>query len=359
MAGIENAVRLWREQAGLSQAAVARAIGISRQALIGIELGKHVPSTAVALGLGRVLGCRVEDLFALAEPESFEARGEHEGRVAVGRVAGRWVAHPLGADIAAAADGLAGTGHAGSCRVEPLVDRRDLESNVLVAGCAPLLGALLPRIGQRYRDARGTWIAANSGRALELLSDGLVHVAGLHLFDVDSGQHNEPAVRQRFGRERMLLVNLTRWRAGLVVAPGNPLGFRTAKDAVDPEHRFVTRETGSGAAALIERFVGRRAAKRLAKGVTAGGHREVAGLVACGVADAGVAIENVALAAGLDFVPLAEERFDLVVPAALAEEPPVRRLLDSLDDAAFRGELRAFPGYDASECGHVSSVGAA
>ena len=357
MVGMENSVRHWRAQAGLSQADAARAVGISRQALIGIESGRHVPSTSIALGLARALGCRVEDLFALAEPEGFEARGKCVGRVALGRVAGRWIAHALGADATTAADGLAQPGPGEACRVTPLLDIRQLESNVLVAGCAPLLGALLPRIGQRYRDATGRWIAANSGRALQLLEQGRVHVAGLHLFDAATGGHNEPAVRERFVDERMLLVNLTRWRAGLVVARGNPRGIRTVKDAASPDLQFAMREAGSGAAGLVERLVGKRAARRLAKGLVASGHREVARLVACGAADAGIAIETVALSAELDFIPLAEERFDLVLRADLAVDGPVKRLLDALDDNAFRAEAAAMPGYDASECGHVSTVG--
>jgi putative molybdopterin biosynthesis protein len=81
--------------------------------------------------------------------------------------------------------------------------------------------------------------------------------------------------------------------------------------------------------------------------------------VRCGAADAGVAIESVALAAGLGFVPLTEERFDLVVPASVAESAPVSRLLESLDDPAFKTEMGHLPGYDADLVGHVTTVEAA
>ena len=91
----------------------------------------------------------------------------------------------------------------------------------------------------------------------------------------------------------------------------------------------------------------------------ASGHEEVAWLVRRRSADAGVAIEGAALAEGLDFVPIAEERFDLVVPAELAAAPPVSRLLQVLDDPGFRAEVAVLPGYDVSLIGQVATVEAA
>jgi putative molybdopterin biosynthesis protein len=89
------------------------------------------------------------------------------------------------------------------------------------------------------------------------------------------------------------------------------------------------------------------------------GHAEVARLIRWGAADVGVGIESAALAEGLDFVPLTEERFDLVVPAAFAEKAPVSRLLDALDDPSFRTEVSHLPGYDGSMSGQVTTVDAA
>jgi putative molybdopterin biosynthesis protein len=77
----------------------------------------------------------------------------------------------------------------------------------------------------------------------------------------------------------------------------------------------------------------------------------VANAVALGAADVGVAMESAALTFGLDFIPLFEERFDLVVPHAALEDVRVQRLLDTLTSASFRRELGALGGYDAAECG--------
>ena len=157
-----------------------------------------------------------------------------------------------------------------------------------------------------------------------------------------------------------LLVNLTRWRQGLVVPAGNPLAIRSGADLLRRGVRFARREDGAGAQALVDRLLREQGVERgYVHGPLATGHQEVAQLVRCGAADFGVAIEGVALAAGLDFVPLTEERFDLVVPADLAESAPVRRLLDMIDDDAFRDEMAELPGYDGHEAGHATTLEAA
>jgi molybdate-binding protein/DNA-binding XRE family transcriptional regulator len=362
--GLINTLKSRRERAGLSQQALAERSGTTRQAVIAIERSKQVPSTQLALTLARALGCSVDDLFRLAQPDVVEARAPDDRenragtRAVMGRVRGRWVAHPIPPTRALAADGLLQGDANDGQRVQLLTDPGRIESNVLVAGCAPLLGMLLDRISVRYADARGTWLPANSARALDLLEAGLVHVAGLHLFDEVSGEHNTPIVRARFASERMHVITLTRWRQGLIVAPDNPLGLQRAEELLRPTLRAVRREPGSGTAKLVQRLLGDEGARR-ASDLSAYDHEQVAQSVRLGVADVGVGIESVALAAGLGFVPLAQERFDLVVSDELADVLAVRRFMDAINDLGFRMELRGVPGYDTAACGQVTTLDAA
>jgi molybdate-binding protein len=109
----------------------------------------------------------------------------------------------------------------------------------------------------------------------------------------------------------------------------------------------------------MDLLAGEGVERPILSGPFAVGHADVATLVACGAADVGVAIEGVALAAGLGFVPLDEERFDLVVPADVADESAVARLLETLDDRHFRADAASLPGYDTEICGHVTILEAA
>jgi molybdate-binding protein/DNA-binding XRE family transcriptional regulator len=367
-------VRARRERMGASQKSLAQMAGITRQALIAIEAGRQNPSTALSLRLAQILGCRVEDLFRLPDGSELRARlapgkkGEpfsplQEGaRLALGRVSGRWVAHPLLPKAMGAAQALnqdAGSVE-GQLIVRPLFLKSDLERNALVAGCAPLLGPLADRVGMGAgaKDAKVTWIPATSHRALDLLADELVHVAGLHLFDEGSGEDNLPFIRERFPDQQMVVVNLVRWLQGFVVAAGNPRGIRGAQDLLQKDLRVAWRDEGAGATKLIRRMLtaqGARARDR-PKGPKVGGHVEVAQAIALGAADVGVAIESVALAQNLDFIPIAQERFDLVMRADVAEQDHVSRLIDVVAGRPFHREIENFAGYDAELSGQVITL---
>lgn len=364
---LDNHLKQQRKTAGLSQNALAARVGVSRQAILAIEAGRNVPSTSLGLRLAHTLGCTVEDIFRLAPDPAVRtllapaARGrENNARVALGRVRGRWVAHRLPAHGVTAADGIIDSVHGSEAVVRPLADLASLGRNVLVAGCAPLLGAVANRANLRFSDVRVTWLPAANRSAMRLLAAGLVHVAGLHLAGDDGGDGSGRTAKKALPGRRLLVVNLTRWRQGLVLPPGNPLSLRTGADLLRPGLRLARREEGSGAHALATRFLeGEGGDEWPTDGPLASGHREVARLVRSQSADAGVAIESAALAEDLHFIPLAEERFDLVVPASSAQSPPVSRLVETLDDPAFRADAEHLPGYDCSTSGQVTTVEAA
>jgi molybdate-binding protein len=246
--------------------------------------------------------------------------------------------------------------------VRPLFELEQLARNVLVAGCAPLIAVLAEHVGNRFHDARVAWIPTASHQALDLLGDGLAHVAGVHFSGAGSSgaTDNATAAQERLAGADLLLVNLTRWRQGFVLPAGNPLGIRTGTDLLRPGLRVAMRDEGAGARDLLRRAVAAAGATDEAlSGPRARGHDEVAWQVRCGGADVGIAIESVALAGGLEFVPLSEERFDLVVSAAVAESPPVARLIDALSSRAFRADVDRLPGYDSSLAGDTITVDAA
>ena len=365
---LENSLRARRDQLGLSQLALAERVGVSRQAIIAIEAGRQVPSTSLALQLAQAMGCSVEDMFRLDVTErhlnvvltSGSGLKAREGdRVAVGQIDGRWVAHPLPANAPVAADGIVATGKASGAAVRPLFEPEQLARNVLVAGCAPLIAVLAQHVGSRFHDARVGWLPTPSHRALDLLREGLVHVAGVHFSrgGAADADDNVSIVRKKLAGTNLLVVNLTRWRQGFVVPHGNPLGIRSGADLLRPGLRVAAREEGAGARELLTRVLAAAGAEgSVLPGPLAHGHEEVAWHVRCGGADVGIAIESVAIGGGLGFVPLSEERFDLVVTATLAESAPVARMIDVLDDRAFLADVAQLPGYDSSRAGDVITV---
>lgn len=362
----EHPLRTRRERLGLSQGALAAAVGLSRQSLSAIEAGRSQPGVEVALRLAGALECRVEDLFAsterpriVAEPAGAVA----DGRVLLAEVAGRWVAHPLvGLALRTAADGLAHRGARGKVEVEPVRSLEEARDNLVVMGCAPALGLLCDRLSSRPGHGRFLWLTKSSAAALEALGARQTHVAGAHLVDARSGEPNVAEIRRLVGGERVTLVALARWEAGLVLAESNPFRIRGASDLGRRGLRFVTRERGSGARRLFDRALaaaGPHAETAARAAIQVGGQLEVAHAVAIGAADVGVATRDAALAFGLTFVPLAEERYDLAVSRQSLEDARVVRLFDALTAAPLRRELAAL-GYDVRCSGdRVADVSAA
>lgn len=92
-------------------------------------------------------------------------------------------------------------------------------------------------------------------------------------------------------------------------------------------------------------------------GTEATGHLQVAAAITAGLADAGVASEPAALAYGLAFIPLAAERFDLVIPADLVGSREIQGLIKVLSSRWLLDQLASLPGYDAETCGqHIATL---
>jgi excisionase family DNA binding protein len=214
------------------------------------------------------------------------------------------------------------------------------------------------------------WAVRESGCGLALLCDGSEDglrrvaareavVAAIHLLD-DDGGYNRAAFDALPQRGAMVLLEWARRRQGLVVAPGNPMRIDGLKAAASARARLVVRQPGSGSRRLLERLAARDALDADALHDGAEGARsesEVAEAIVAGRADCGLAIEAVAHRHRLDFVPLHEERVDLLVRRFDCFEPPMQSLLAFCRGEAFRARAGATPGYDVARLGRVLANG--
>jgi len=346
-------VRAWRQRRGLGQAILAARIGLSRQALAAIEGGRSVPSTAVALRLARALGTSVEVLFQEDLGRVHPVQPVVPGtRVALAQVGARWVAARVDAP-GEVADGL---GSADG--VEPFRPLEELEGNVLIAGCAPVLGALAAHV-TRPRGGRLVWLRQGSGEAVRSLAEGRVHIAGLHLADRQTPTAHDALLRRALPDADLVVVSLVCWREGLAVAPGNPLGIRGPEDLARTELRFARRAPDAGAGVVLARAL--RAVGRdptLVPGLDAAGHAEAGQALRLGAADVAVLIEPVAEALGLPFFPLCEERFELAMRREDLAHPGVSRVLDGLVASPYAREVAGMGAYDVGLLGEQRRVAA-
>ncbi len=359
--GLQNKLRRARRSRGLTQGDLAETAGISRQAYGAIERGHSVPSLAVALRLAEALGGSVERFFRLESsspaPLSLWSPAPRSGqRVRVASVGGRPVVIPvegIGGAGPALASGIfeAGGSGAGAARIRSLPGAEAGPQLVLV-GCDPA-SALVQSLLIDRAGVDMLWVPAGSRRALDALGEGLAHVAGFHLRDENgaTGARAEASRRLPF---RATVVGFVVWEVGLMLRSGNPLGIEGVADLARPDVRLLNREPGSGSRALLDRaLAGEGVPTSAITGYDSAalGHWAVAQGVASGAADAGIGVRAAADAFGLAWVPLEEERYDLVIPDHLLREPGVVALLDLLESPGLRAQVEALGGYDVEPMG--------
>jgi putative molybdopterin biosynthesis protein len=171
--------------------------------------------------------------------------------------------------------------------------------------------------------------------------------------DSKTGEANLPDVRRLGSNRALVVITLASWQAGLLVLSGNPKRISTVAQLGRKDVRFALREPGSGARRLFDQELSRAGLpKELARNASihASSHLEVAHAITLGAADAGIATHDAALAFGLGFVPLAQERYDLVVARDDLNDARLVRLFDVMSSGPFRRELAAL-GYDVEQCG--------
>ena len=182
------------------------------------------------------------------------------------------------------------------------------------------------------------------------LARGTADAAALHLLDVASRRWNDPLARGALGGEPVELVHLWRREQGLVVAPGNPHSIRGVADLEG--RRIAWRPAGTGSRLLLERLMLAASCEPHPElGEPAESHLAVAAAVATGAADAGLAVRAVAESAGLEWVPVMSEPFELALDPA--SKAVAERLLETLAESRLQTRLAAMPGYDLSMSGDL------
>lgn len=234
----------------------------------------------------------------------------------------------------------------GSMAVKPLV----------ITGQDTSLDILATYIEKQNKQVRPLRSFVGSLDSLISMYHGESDIVSTHLFDGNTGEYNLPYIRMLLVGFSYTVVNLATRNAGIYVAKGNPLGIASWEDLVKQEVRIVNRERGAGARVLLDEQLRLRGIPtRMLKGYQTeeSNHLSVAGKVASGQADAGIGIEKAAAMVGIDFVPLIQERYDLVMLKKAANMEWIETVLRILQSDSFRNELQSIGGYDLSLTGTV------
>jgi excisionase family DNA binding protein len=243
-----------------------------------------------------------------------------------------------------------------------------------------MAGLVLPALAQApappivggSHDPLLEWVLRESGSGLASLPEGSeaglrrlargeITAAAIHVhrLDGDDEAANLDAVADAPGLHDVVVIAYARREQGLVLAPGNPLQLRDDAGVAARRARLALRPQGAGAQLLLLALLARAGlafdALALVKPVCPTG-ADIAQAVRSGRADCGIATRSVAQAAGLDFVPLTWERFDLALHQRDYFRPGLQALFKFVRTAAFRDRAAELAGYDVSEAGDVRAL---
>lgn len=291
-------------------------------------------------------------------------------RVKVGRVSKGFVASPVGRGAGAImtlqrADGIVvipegseGIGQSVEVDVRLLRSKEEIENTIVCIGshdnCLDLMANFLKKRHPLY-SLSSAHLGSMGG--IVAIKQSQAHIAGTHLLDEATGQYNIPYIKRLLKGISLVLINLVYRMQGFIVKKGNPKNIQSVDDLLRDDITFINRQAGSGTRVLTDKLLRER---DIDPSTIKGYNREeythmgVASAVASGVADVGMGILTAAVSLGLDFVPIAKERYDIIIPLEHLERPMIQALLDIIrNDKEFHSAILEAGGYDISDIGKV------
>ena len=288
-------------------------------------------------------------------------------RVAVGQVEDRILAAPLprGAGVITSlsrADGIVilprgsqGLPAGSEVEVRLYCDHDEIQQTIFSIGSHDItldvLAQFLPRLNRRLSSAN-----AGSLGGLLALKRREAHFAGSHLLDTETGEYNLAYIRQYLPELPVVVLSLVGRQQGLLLPKENPKGIRDLVDLTRHEIVFVNRQRGAGTRVLLDYHLGLMGINK--ETIRGYDHEEythlaVAAAVASGRADCGLGIAAAAKALDLDFLPLYNERYDLVIPKIFYNSELLAPLFSVINSGEFRQVVSGMPGYDVSVMGQI------
>jgi putative molybdopterin biosynthesis protein len=294
-------------------------------------------------------------------------------RLAVGRVGESWVGLPLArgagmittmtkaqavARIPANAEGA----EAGAVvRASALVDEDDLARTLVAVGSHDnTLDLLADMLMRRDDPVRLASSHVGSMGGLTALKNGSALLAGSHLFDPESGDYNFPFLEKYLPGMDVAAVTLAIRHQGLIVPAGNPKSITGVKDLDGTGLRFINRQRGAGTRILFDYHLkkdGIDPAKVAGYANEEFTHMAVAVNVLTGAADCGLGAYAAAKALNLGFIPVARERYDLIIPRRFLDDPRIKAVLAVIRSEDFKRRIEELGGYETALTGREMRPG--
>ena len=179
-------------------------------------------------------------------------------------------------------------------------------------------------------------------------------LAGAHLLDPETGEYNISHLKRFFKGQKMVVLNLVHREQGLYLKPGNPKNIKAVSDLTKEEINYINRQRGAGTRVLFDYLL---AQNNIKPAQIAGYEKEefthiaAAAAVGRGSADAALGIRAAAEVMEVDFLPLAEEKYDLIFREEILDDPRIQNLIELISRKEIKDEIEKLGGYQCRETG--------
>jgi putative molybdopterin biosynthesis protein len=288
-------------------------------------------------------------------------------RVKIGKVGGKFLATPLprGSGMVTSltqADGIIripalseGLNENETTEVELLKRLDEITNTVVMVGSHDLtLDLLANLLGKCHPPIFLSSHSVGSLGGILAIKNGNCHMAGSHLLDPETGEYNFPYIHTYLNGIEVKVIHLVFREQGLFAQRGNPREVKGLDDLLRKDITFINRQKGSGTRILLDHTL---KTLSLNPGQIRGYEKEefthlaVASAIASGVADTGLGILPAAKAMNLDFVPIAKERYDVIIPWIYFADEKVQKVIETIRSDEFKRMVFQMGGYDVSRTG--------
>jgi putative molybdopterin biosynthesis protein len=322
-----------------------------------------IPVLETMLGLPHRMRSTMSAITARKIPSKLGT--EEFFRVKLGKVGNKVIAAPLprGAGSITTltkADGILripakseGIDHGSDVTIELLRPAFEIDRTLVAIGSHDLTIDIL---GDELRGDNIYLTSSHVGSlgGLLALKNHTAHFATSHLMDTETGIYNWSYIKKYIPDVPVRMFNGVMREQGFMVLKGNPKKINSFSDLTRDDVKFINRQSGSGTRVLLDYYLDKEGINSdhiIGYDLEEYTHTSVAVAVLSGVADVGMGVLAAAQALGLDFIPIAVEEYDLVIPEEYVSDEKIVRMLEVLGSSSFKARVSALGGYGVQRSG--------
>lgn len=238
-----------------------------------------------------------------------------------------------------------------------LKEKKQIKNDLLLIGSHDLsLDLIRNQLQKRNYNFDLKLQTVGSMAGLTSLKRGEADLAGAHLLDPETGEYNLSYLKRFFKGQKLVILNLVHREQGLYLKKGNPKNIKDIRDLTGKGISYINRQRGAGTRVLFDYLL---AQNKIEPAEIAGYEKEefthiaAAAAVGRGSADAALGIRAAAEVMEVDFLPLAEEKYDLIFREEILEQPQIQNLIELINKDEIKSEIEKLGGYQCRDTGTI------